>query len=382
MRTVTLIDTTLRDGAQAPDIMFTAENRMSIVDALYRTGIKEIEAGIPAMGQDECSTIRNIVNKYPLCHISCWCRAKNNDISMAIETGCDTVHISFPLSDIHLAALKKDENWLLASLESNMTYARSAFKRISIGCQDATRAPMDRLLKFIRIATDYGAFRIRLADTVGVFTPLQTSKLISGILNVIPDVNLEFHAHNDLGMATANTITALQSGASAASLTVNGIGERAGNAPLEEIAVAITRCCPEMNHGLNTYRLFDLCKLVSNITAKPIAQNKPVSGEKIFTHESGIHCHALNTDMNTYEPYDPSLTGHAPSLFVAGSHSGNAGISAMLSEAGIIAKREVASSLIPVIRDEAKRLGRSLYAGEVRRLYIKMNELKNKHIMY
>ncbi|HEX3020339.1 MAG TPA: hypothetical protein VHP36_08545 [Chitinispirillaceae bacterium] len=378
MRTVTLIDTTLRDGAQAPDIQFTADDRMNIVDALYRTGVTEIEAGIPAMGNEECCIIQQIVRKYSTCHVSCWCRAKNTDISSALETGCDTVHISFPLSDIHLSILKKDETWLFDTVLSILKFAKSQFSRVSIGCQDATRAPLDRLIRFIKAAIAGGAFRIRIADTIGVFTPLQTFELISGILVKVPDANLEFHAHNDLGMATANSISAIQAGASAVSLSVNGIGERTGNAPLEEVAIAISRCFPDIVHGLNTYRLFELCKLVSVITGKLISYNKPVTGEKIFTHESGIHCHGLTIDSSSYEPYDPLLAGRAPSQMVAGTHSGTAGVFAMLKQAGIDADRKVIASLIPAISDEAKRMGRSLFYSEVKRLYLKMLDIKNQ----
>lgn len=376
MRAVTLIDTTLRDGAQAPDILFTAEDRIVIVDALYQTGITEIEVGIPAMGEEERNIIRHIVRKYPQCNFSCWCRAKESDISHAFETGCDSVHVSFPMSDAHLGILKKDERWLFDTLSRVLSYSKERFVRVSVGCQDATRAHLDRIIKFVKTATDEGAFRVRLADTVGIFTPVQTAGLISSVLSKVSDANLEFHAHNDLGMATANAMTALQSGASAVSLTVNGIGERAGNAALEEIAIAISRSCPELKHGLRTNRLYELCKLVSLLTSRPIPPDKPVSGAKIFAHESGIHCHALAQDSSSYEPYDPSVVGRAPSEMVAGSHSGSAGIIAMLKNIGINADSSHTLSLIPAIRYEARKLGRSLNTGELKQLYFDVLQLR------
>lgn len=369
MRTVTLIDTTLRDGAQAPDIMLTVDERINIVDALYQTGITEIEVGIPAMGEEECNIIKRIVSRYTQCQFSCWCRAKECDISSAFETGCDSVHVSFPMSDIHLGILKKDEKWLFDTLTRILSFSKKHFARVSVGCQDATRAPMGRLLKFVKTATDKGAFRVRLADTVGIFTPIKTAGLISSVLDAVTGANLEFHAHNDLGMATANALTALQSGASAVSLTVNGIGERAGNAALEEVAIAISRSSPELKHNINTNRLYELCKMVSLLTSRPIPADKPVCGEKIFAHESGIHCHALAQDSSSYEPYDPLIVGREPSELVAGSHSGSAGITAMLKNTGISVDGNLIVFLIPAIRSEARKIGRSLNAAEVKQLY-------------
>lgn len=369
MKNITLIDTTLRDGVQAPDTLLTAQDRLNIMDALYRTGLTEIEAGIPAMGDEECSIISSIVKKYPSCHISSWCRAKQIDVDAAARTGSDTVHISFPVSDIHLGVLKKNQDWLFDTLSNLIKYASSSFARISVGCQDATRAPMERLVRFSQIATSCGAFRVRLADTVGIYTPIETAELIKFLSAKVPSVEFEFHAHNDMGMATANAVTALQSGASAVSVTVNGIGERAGNAALEEVAIAISRSSHRMEHGLTINRLFDLCKLVSGITGKPIAANKPVVGDIVFTHESGIHCHALSADSTSYEPFDPASVGHAPSKMVAGSHSGTTGILNMLRNTGIDAERETVVSMLPVIKKEANRLKRSLLSNEIKKLY-------------
>jgi homocitrate synthase NifV len=370
MRKVTLIDTTLRDGAQAPNIFFTHFERLRIVDKLVEIGITEIEAGIPVMGDNECNTIKTIVKEFPSCRISSWCRANSNDITMAGKTGCDTVHISFPVSDVHLKAIHRDELWLFSTFQRIVSEAMGSFNRVTVGLQDASRAPLPRIISLIQCGLFIGVQRFRIADTIGILTPLDTSELISNIVKKNPSVNLDFHAHNDFGMATANAVTALMSGANAVSVTVNGIGERAGNAALEEVVMSISRNVPYLLHGLNTSGIVALCRLVAFLAQCQTASNKPITGSSIFTHESGIHCHALANDKTTYEPFDPSQVGHEPSTFVAGSHSGTSGIRTMLGEIGKDLTREELKSLFVLIQKSAHEKKRSLVSSEVKQLFL------------
>lgn len=369
MRNVIFIDTTLRDGAQAANVFFSAKEKVRIAAKLVQTGITEIEAGIPAMGEDECLSIKAIAKEFPWCRISSWCRAKSDDIAMAQRTGCDTVHISFPMSDIHLKALHRDESWLTGNMYSIISESKELFNRVTVGLQDATRAPVPRLISFIRACTSMGVKRFRIADTVGILTPFGTTELITRIIDTFPQIDIDFHAHNDLGMATANAVTALMSGARAVSVTVNGIGERAGNAALEEVAMAIVRSVPGLAVSLDTKGLSELCTMISSISQCPIAPDKPVTGSSVFTHESGIHCNALLTDHNTYEPFDPALVGRPPSEFVAGSHSGTSGILAMLGDEGKNITREDIKRIMPIIRKAALNKRRSLISSEVKQIF-------------
>jgi homocitrate synthase NifV len=369
MRKIIIVDTTLRDGAQAPDVFFSAKEKFRIAAKLVQTGITEIEAGIPAMGEDECIAIKTIVDEFPWCRISSWCRAKSDDIAMAQRTGCDTVHISFPLSDIHLKAMHRDESWLIENMYTIVSESKELFNRITIGLQDATRAPLPRVISFIRACMSMGVKRFRIADTVGILTPIGTSKLIAEIKSAFQEIEIDFHAHNDLGMATANAVTALMSGAEAVSVTVNGIGERAGNAALEEVAMAIVRSVPDLAVTLNTRELSELCSMVGFFSQSPIAPDKPVIGSSVFTHESGIHCNAILADHNTYEPFDPALVGRPPSNFVAGSHSGTSGILAMLGDEGKRLSREDVKNVIPIIRQTSFQKRRSLFASEVKQIF-------------
>jgi len=369
MRRIILVDTTLRDGAQAPDVFFSVKEKFRIAAKLVQTGITEIEAGIPAMGEDECHAIKTIVDEFSWCRISSWCRAKSDDIAMAQRTGCDTVHISFPMSDIHLKAMHRDESWLVENMYMIVSESKDLFNRITIGLQDATRAPLPRVISFIRSCMSMGVKRFRIADTVGILTPFGTSKLITEIKSAFQEIEIDFHAHNDLGMATANAVTALMSGADAVSVTVNGIGERAGNASLEEVVMAIVRSVPDLAVTVNTRELSDLCSMVGFFSQSPIAPDKPVIGSSVFTHESGIHCNAIIADHNTYEPFDPALVGRPPSNFVAGSHSGTSGIIAMLGDEGKVLSREDVKDVIPFIRQAAIQKRRSLFASEVKQIF-------------
>jgi homocitrate synthase NifV len=369
MDRITLIDTTLRDGIQGPDIQISASQRLAITEMLYDIGINEFEIGTPAIGSDECNVIKKSVKRFHGCRMSAWCRANLDDIHRAASTGCDTVHISFPLSDIHLAALGKNEDWLYDTLETVAHVSRSLFDRFTIGCQDATRAPLYRLLTFINRSRSLGAYRIRIADTVGIMTPFGTSNLIKAILSKYANLSLEFHAHNDLGMATANAVTALMSGATAVSTTVNGIGERAGNAAFEETVMALTHTGLNPDPIIDTGKLNDICNKVAIFTGRPIAPSKPITGANVFTHQSGIHCHALNRDPHTYEPFDPTLAGHQPSRFVAGPGSGTAVIKTMLGDTGENMSPKQIKNFLSIIKDESHKKNRSLVSDEVKKLY-------------
>ena len=273
------------------------------------------------MGKIEQADIRAISRLKLSCRLTCWCRARRDDIEDAAKCNTGSIHISFPVSSILMKAMKKDESWVLAQLKELLAFARKRFQFVSVGAQDATRADLSFLKTFAEHAYLFGAYRMRIADTVGIATPFSITAILTELLTS-NGMALEFHGHNDLGMATANAICAVQAGVDALSVTVNGLGERAGNAALEEVAIAIAlsggkKC------GIRSANLMPLCVYVAQASQRPIPPNKPITGSLVFTHESGIHCNAMFKDPRTYEPFSGSLLGRS-SEFVMGKHSGTA----------------------------------------------------------
>jgi len=237
MKTPYFIDTTLHDGEQSPGVVFSIEEKIHIAKLLYSAGVPEIE--IPAMGKTEIYTIRKIIEMGFHFKTLSWCRAIKSDIRYAKQAGTNGVHISFPVSPLLMKVMGKSPEWVIQNLKELIEYAIPMFEYVTIGAQDASRADTDFLNHFVRSAGAFGASRVRLADTIGLLNPITTFAMISSIRSIEKDLPLEIHAHNDLGMATANTLAAYMAGANCMSTTVNGLGERAGNAAMEEVAMAL-----------------------------------------------------------------------------------------------------------------------------------------------
>lgn len=358
-----IIDTTLRDGEQAPGVVFRPPEKKHIARLLADAGVDEIEVGYPAIGSAERSVISEISAMNLPVRLTSWSRANRNDIDFAAKCGTEAVHISFPLSPLYLDLMNKEYAWVQEQLHHLVNHARGMFSYVSVGGQDATRAGLEHLEQFVDDAVAAGADRVRIADTVGISTPLSIMEMANRLL-ARTAITLEFHAHNDLGMGTANAFTALESGFHAVSVSVTGLGERAGNAALEELAVALAM---SGKHGcrIDTSKLAELCDVVSAASGRPIQEQKPVVGRAVFQHESGIHCAALLREPLSYQPFLPSRVGRKNFEMVIGKHSGTAAIRDHFQKKGIDLSREESLEVLELVRSAAEQHKRALRAEEL-----------------
>ncbi len=362
------IDTTLRDGEQAPGVVFNLAEKIRIAELLDEIGVPELEIGTPAMGANELNDIRT------LCGIGfgfktlSWCRATNYDILCAAETGTNGVHLSFPVSPLLMQVMDKSPEWVMTHLNKMIQFAASYFDYVTIGAQDASRAEPTFLNEFVSAAASFGAARIRLADTVGVLNPLSTTQLISSIRSVEPNIPLEIHAHNDLGMATANTLAAYMAGANCLSTTINGLGERAGNAAMEEVAMAL-QLSANVDCGLRVDKFQEASNYLSSVSKRLLSDSKPITGKLVFTHESGIHTSSLQKDRNSYQLINAAMLGRNEEEFVIGKHSGKATLEFFMKQAGLIFDDDFTSHLLVLVKNTSEKVKRTLSKKEFFDLY-------------
>jgi len=351
---IEICDVTLRDGEQTPGVAFTKQEKIALARELDLIGIEVIEAGFPVVSSAEKNIVREIAGMGLDAKTCCLARAVNADVDAAIDCDVNMVSIFIAMSDLHLKYKyhKSCEEMSECALNT-IEYAKDHGLAVRFAAEDATRTDVDTLKKMFLAAEVYKVDYVSIADTIGILNPSTTNYLVSEIKNVV-HTPICIHCHDDLGMATANTLAAAEAGARQLHTTVNGIGERAGNTALEEVLVAL-----RVQYGIDRYdttRLTSLSKMVENFSGIHPAANKAIVGKHAFSHESGIHVAAILEEPRTYELFSPGMVGGKRNLIV-GKHTGTKALKGIITDMGCSLEHDELCQLIDKVKicTEAKR---------------------------
>jgi len=341
---VLIFDTTMRDGEQTPGVSFTVNEKKNTAEQLAKLGVDVIEAGMPIVSRGEEKAIREIVKLGLDTEICALTRTKQNEIDLAIDCGVDRVHIFIATSDLHLKEkLRITREQALNSAFEAVKYAKEHGLKVEFSAEDATRSDLNFLKEIYGEVDRAGVDVINIPDTVGCTTPRAYAYLTKQLIEVVKgDTIVSVHTHNDFGLAVANSLAAVEVGAKQVHVTVNGIGERAGNASLEEIVMSLVALYG-VKTNIKTEYIFETSKLIENLSGMKIPPNQPIVGENAFRHESGIHAHAVLVNPRTYEPITPDIIGRKRSRqditlssIVIGKHTGRHSLKAKLDSYGYI----------------------------------------------
>ncbi len=376
-RKVKVLDTTLRDGEQTPGLSLSIEQKKIIAEALDRLGVSVIEAGTAIASRGEFEAIKEISSLGLNAEICSFCRIKEVDIDAAADAGADSIFMVAPSSPIHISTKfpGKNEEDVIEMSVSAIEYAKDRGLTVEFGGEDASRADLDFIKRLYKAALDAGADRLAYTDTVGVMVPEKCESVMKELRNEFKNVDLAIHCHDDFGLAVANTVFAVRGGANEVHVTVNGLGERAGNAALEEVVTTL-----EILYGIDTgielKRIYRTAKLVEKVTGIAIPPNKAVVGENAFTHESGIHTSAILKNASAYEPITPEMVGRERHL-VLGKHAGRASVEAVMKELGYKATKEQMNEILKRIKEIGDK-GKTVTDADVRTIIETVLQIKRE----
>lgn len=333
-RKVEIFDTTLRDGEQTPGLSFTLAEKLEIARELDRLEVDVIEAGFPASSEDEMESVAEIVQAVDttVCGLA---RIKERDLKPAFDSGVDIVHVFASTSEIQMEkSMKMSREEVLNQSVEIVSIVKEAGKTCIFSPMDASRTEKDYLFEISRAVGEAGVDMINIPDTVGIALPGQIEGLVSEVEEEV-STPLSVHCHNDYGLAVATSIAGVRGGADQVQVTINGLGERAGNASLEETVMNLERL-NGVRTGIKKDSLFKASKLVERLSGIQLPPTKPIVGRNAFSHESGIHAAGMVEDDSTFEPglMDPETVGHRR-RFVVGKHAGRQGLKKVLAEAGL-----------------------------------------------
>lgn len=351
---IEICDVTLRDGEQTPGVAFTPQEKIAIAQKLDEVGVEVIEAGFPVVSKAEEATVREIAHLGLDARICCLARSVAKDVDVVLKCDVDFVSIFIATSDLHLKYKyhKTFEEATSCALDV-LDYAKDHGLKVRFAAEDATRTDVNVLKGIFKSAQEHGADYVSIADTVGILNPSTAFYLVSEIKKSIK-TKLCLHCHNDLGMAVANTLSGAEAGAFQLHTTVNGIGERCGNASLEELLMGL-----RVQYGIEKYNvsgLMELSKLVEKYTDIPIPKTKPIVGANAFAHESGIHVAAVLEEPMTYELFSPEMVG-AKREIIIGKHTGSKALKGVVQKMGYDLSHEQMCTLLDKVKkcSEAKK---------------------------
>ena len=357
---IRIFDTTLRDGEQTPGISLSPDQKLTIAKKLDELGVDAIEAGFPIVSEGEKKAVKMIASEGLSAEVCGLARANKKDIDAAVDAGLNYVHAFIATSDIHLEyKLKMTREQVLEKAIEAVEYGKSRGLQVEFSAEDATRTDRAFLKQFFGEVAKAGADRIDIPDTVGYATPEYISEITKDAIEATK-LPVSLHCHNDFGLAVANALSGIRAGASCAHVTINGIGERAGNASLEEFAMGL-QCLQwdqKYETGIKSELIYETSRFISKLVGVQVQPNKAIVGDNAFGHESGIHTHGVLSNPLTYEPISPELVGRKRWLQV-GKHAGIHGMNAMLEEYGIIPTDEQAHQIlgkVKVLGDQGKQV--------------------------